>query len=183
MAAIARVPHVTSHSLQHQPKNINCRDAWYISWYKYNLQVNAAMDPNPILYFYYAENVAIKVIWNAICEFVTEKPMLLWWNPAAHAQSHFCFLSSRDVVGWFQHRIHCVLLYAMCDLTVLLHDCQNLMLLVVICCWCEVNVCRDPGTYVRLLLLNILLKFESCRRQSVGLWSCKSRVVAIGRTT
>ena len=47
--------------------------------------------------------------------------------------------------GWFQHRIHHVLPYAVCDLTVLLHDYKNLMLLVVICCWCDVDVCRDPG--------------------------------------
>ena len=57
MAAIARVPYVTSYSLQHQPKNGNCRDARYISWYKYSLQVDTTIDPNPILYFYYAENV------------------------------------------------------------------------------------------------------------------------------
>ena len=35
MAAISRIPNVTSHSLQHQPKNANCRDAWYISWYDF----------------------------------------------------------------------------------------------------------------------------------------------------
>ena len=54
--------------------------------------------PNPILYFYCVENVEILVIWNAIREFVTEKLIQLWWNAAAHAWSHFCFLSSRDVV-------------------------------------------------------------------------------------
>ena len=58
---------------------------------------------NPILYIYCVENVEILVIWNAIREFVTEKLIQLWWNvaaqrPVAHAWSHFCFLSSCDVV-------------------------------------------------------------------------------------
>ena len=58
---------------------------------------------NPILYIYYVENVEILVIWNAIREFVNKKLIQLWWNaaaqgPAGHAWSHFCFLSSRDVV-------------------------------------------------------------------------------------
>ena len=58
---------------------------------------------NPILYIYCVENVEILVIWNEIREFVTEKLIQLWWNaaaqgPAAHAWSHFCFLSSRDIV-------------------------------------------------------------------------------------
>ena len=70
--------YVTSHSLQHQPKNGNCHDERYISWYKCSLQV----DTNPILYFYCAENVEILVIWNAIHEFVAENLMQLWWNAA-----------------------------------------------------------------------------------------------------
>ena len=37
------------------------------------------------------------LVWNAIREFVTEKLIQLWWNAAANAWSHFCFLSSRDV--------------------------------------------------------------------------------------
>ena len=83
MAAIARIPYVTSHLLQHQPKNGNCRDERYISWYKCSWQVDTTIGPNPILYFYCVENVEILVIWNAIHEFVTEKPILLWWNAAA----------------------------------------------------------------------------------------------------
>ena len=35
----------------------NRHDAWYISWYKYSSKVDTTIDPNPILYFYYAENV------------------------------------------------------------------------------------------------------------------------------
>ena len=50
---------VTSHSLQHQPKNGNCRDERYISWYKCSWQVDTTIGPNPILYFYYVENVEI----------------------------------------------------------------------------------------------------------------------------
>ena len=73
MAAIARVPYVTSHSLQHEPKIGNCRDAQSISQYKYSLQVDTTIDPNPILYSYYVENVEIWVIWNVIRKFVTEK--------------------------------------------------------------------------------------------------------------
>ena len=83
MATIARIPYVSSHSLQHQPKNGNCRDERHISWYKCSLQVDKTIGPNPILYFYCAENVEILVILNAIREFVTEKLIQLWWNVAA----------------------------------------------------------------------------------------------------
>ena len=54
---------------------------------------------NQILYSYYVKNVKIRVIWNAIHEFVTKKLMQLWWNLAPHAQSHLCFLSSCAVVS------------------------------------------------------------------------------------
>ena len=80
MAAIAKIPYVTSHSLQHQPKHGNCRDERYISWYKCSWQVDTTIGPNPILYFYCVENVEILVIWNAIREFVTEKLIQLWWT-------------------------------------------------------------------------------------------------------
>ena len=40
MAAIARVPYVTSYSLQHQPKNVKRRYVRSISLYKYSLQVD-----------------------------------------------------------------------------------------------------------------------------------------------
>ena len=72
MAAIVRIPYVTSHSLQHQPKNGNWRHKRYISWYKRSWQVDTTICLNPILYFYCVENVEILVIWNAILEFVTE---------------------------------------------------------------------------------------------------------------
>ena len=87
MAAIARIPYVTSHLLQHQPKNGNCRDKRYISWYKCSWQVDTIIGPNPILYFYCVENVEILVIWNAIREFVTETLIQLWWNVAAQGRS------------------------------------------------------------------------------------------------
>ena len=80
---LRKIPYVTSHSLQHQPKNVNCRDEQYISWYKCSWQVDTTIGPNPILYFYCVENVEILVIWNAIREFVTEKLTQLWWNAAA----------------------------------------------------------------------------------------------------
>ena len=86
MAAIAKIPYVTSHSLQHQPKNGNCRDERYISWYKCSWQVDTTIVPNPILYFYCVENVEILVIWNAIREFVNEKLTQLWWNVAAQGR-------------------------------------------------------------------------------------------------
>ena len=86
MAAIARIPYVTSHSLQHQPKNANCRDERYISGYKCSLQVDMTIGPNLILYFYCVENVEILVIWNAIGKFVTEKLIQLWWNAAAQGR-------------------------------------------------------------------------------------------------
>ena len=82
MAAIARIPYVTSHSLQHQPKNGNCCDERYISWYKCSLQVDTTIGPNPILYFYCVEIL----VWNAIREFVTEKLIQLWWNAAAQGR-------------------------------------------------------------------------------------------------
>ena len=82
MATIAKIPYVTSHSLQHQPKNGNCRDERDISWYKCSWQVDTTIGLNPILYFY-CRNVEILVIWNAIREFVTEKLTQLWWNAAA----------------------------------------------------------------------------------------------------
>ena len=117
MAAIARILYVTSHSLQHERKNGNCRDERYISWYKCSWQVDTTIVPNPILYFYFVENVEILVIWNAIREFVTEKRIQLLWNaatpgPAAHAWSHFCFLSSRDVVWPIStHNLSCAALH------------------------------------------------------------------------
>ena len=83
MAAIARIPYVTSHSLQHQPKNGNCRDKRYISWYKCTWKVDTTIGPNPILYFYCVE---ILVIWNAIREFVTETLIQLWWNAATQGR-------------------------------------------------------------------------------------------------
>ena len=86
MAASAKIPYVTSHSLQHQPKNGNCRDERYISWYKCGWQVNTTIGPNPILYFYCVENVEILVIWNAIREFVSKKLTQLWWNAAAQGR-------------------------------------------------------------------------------------------------
>ena len=86
MAAIAKILYVTSHSLQHQPKNGNCRDERYIPWYKCSWQVDTTIGPNPILYFYCVENVEILVIWNAIREFVTEKLIQLWWNAAAQGR-------------------------------------------------------------------------------------------------
>ena len=86
MAAIARIPYVTSHSLQHQPKNGNCRDVRYISWYRWSWQVDTTIGPNPILHFYCVENIEILVIWNTIREFVTEKLIQLWWNAAAQGR-------------------------------------------------------------------------------------------------
>ena len=80
MTAIARIPYVTSHSLQHQPKDGNCRDERYISWYKCSLQLDTTSSPKPILYFYFVENVEILVIWNATRQFATEKLTQLWWN-------------------------------------------------------------------------------------------------------
>ena len=82
MAAIARIPYVTSHWLQHQPKNGNCRDERYISWYKCSWQVDTTIGPNPILYFYCVEIL----VWNAIREFVTEKLIQLWWNAAVQGR-------------------------------------------------------------------------------------------------
>ena len=87
MAAIAKIPYVTSHSLQHQLKNGSCRDERYISWYKCSWQVDTTIGPNPILYFYCVENVEILVIWNAIREFFNEKLIQLWWNAAAQGRS------------------------------------------------------------------------------------------------
>ena len=86
MAAIARIPYVTSHSLQHQPKNGNCRKERY-TWYKCSLQVDTTIGPNPILYFYCVENFEILVIWNAIRK-VTETLIQLWWNAAAQGRPH-----------------------------------------------------------------------------------------------
>ena len=86
MAAIVRIPYVTSLSLQHQPKNRNWRDERYISWYKCSWQVDTTISPNPILYFYCAENIEILVIWNTIREFVTEKLIQHWWNVAAQGR-------------------------------------------------------------------------------------------------
>ena len=86
MSAIARILYVTSHSLQHQPKNGNCRDKRYISWYKCGWQIDTTIGPNPILYFYCVENVEILVIWNAIREFVTETLIQLWLNAATQGR-------------------------------------------------------------------------------------------------
>ena len=83
--AIARIPYVTSHSLQYQPKNGNCRDERYI-WYKSSLQVDTTIGPNPICISIVSKiSVEILVVWNAIREFVTEKLIQLWWNAASQA--------------------------------------------------------------------------------------------------
>ena len=119
--------------------------------------------------FLLCRKVEILVIWNAIREFVTKKLMQIWWNPAVHARSHFYFLSSRDVV-WLitTQNPSCVALRNVW-LTVLLHNYQNLILRVVICRWCNVDMCRGPGNPYYRSTYTVL--FESGRRQSVGLWS------------
>ena len=105
-----------------QPKNGNCRDARYISWYNYSSQVDTTIVLNPILYFYCVENVIIWVIWNTIREFVTEKLMRLWWNRPRLRDDISASCQAATWSGWFQHRIHRVLPYATCDLTILLHN-------------------------------------------------------------
>ena len=103
MAAIAKIPYVTSHSLQHQPKNGNFRDERYISWYKCSWQVDTTIGPNPILYKLLCRkcrNLSYLKCDSRICH---REPHPTLVKPgrtgsAAHAWSHFCFLSSRDVV-------------------------------------------------------------------------------------
>ena len=63
-----RESRMSRHSLQHQPKNGNCRDERHISWYKCSWQVDTTIGPNQIMYFYCVENVEILVILNAIRE-------------------------------------------------------------------------------------------------------------------
>ena len=73
---------VTSHSLQHQPKNGNCRDERYISWYKCGRYDHRPESDFVFLLCRKCRNL----IWNAIREFVTEKLIQLWWNPAAQGR-------------------------------------------------------------------------------------------------
>ena len=102
------VCHVTLTSTQ--PKNGNCCDARYISWYRYSSQVDTTIDPNPILYFYCVENVKIWVIWKTIREFVTEKLMRLWWKQPRLRDDISASCQAATWFGWFQHRIHRVAL-------------------------------------------------------------------------
>ena len=58
------------------------------------------------------------------------------------------------------------------------------MLLVVICRWCEVDVCRDPGNVSNFIIAqHTALRFVDARICHVcwyvGLWPWKSRVVAL----
>ena len=120
-----RESRMSRHTRFNQRKNGNCHDKWYINWYKCSWQVDTTIGPNPILYFYCVENVEILVIWNAIREFVTQTLIQIWWNAATQglprmreAISVSCQVATQ--FGWFQHRIHRVLPYTTCDLTVLL---------------------------------------------------------------
>ena len=123
-----RESRMSRHTRFNQPKNGNCRYKRYLSWYKCSWQVDTAIGPNPILYFYCVENVYILVICNAIREFVTETLIQIWWNAATQglprmrqAISVSCQVATL-LFGWFQHRIHSMLPYTMCDLTVLLRN-------------------------------------------------------------
>ena len=73
---------MSRHTRFNQPKNGNCRDKGYVSWYKCSWQVDTTIGPNTILYFYWVQNVEILIIWNAIREFVTETLIQIWWNAA-----------------------------------------------------------------------------------------------------
>ena len=139
MAAIARVPYVKSHSLQHPPKNGNCRDAWYISWYKCSLQLDTAIDPNLILYFHYVK--------------MSKSELFEMWlaNLSQRSSCNILFPSKpwRGLADFNTESIVCCFTaYATCDLTVLLHNYSNLMLLVVSCRWCDVDVCISTCTSI-----------------------------------
>ena len=73
MAAIARVPDVTSHSLQHQQKTESFAIRGIFFRCKYNLEVDIIDQYNYISHFYYTGNAEISVIWNAIPEFFIKK--------------------------------------------------------------------------------------------------------------
>ena len=50
------------------------------------------------------------------------------------------------------------------------------MLLVVICRWCDVDVCRDPGNVSTSIIINI--PFESC--VDTGVRVCEPEFVSQG---
>ena len=83
---------------------------------KYSLPINATNRWNPILYFYYASYSKISVMWHLFREFVTENLMQLLWNLEDISIS----CQTTPWFGWFQHRNHHLLLYATCNLTILL---------------------------------------------------------------
>ena len=53
------------------------------------------------------------------------------------------------------------------------------MLLVVICRWCDVDVCRDPGNVsTSIIAQHTVSWFESCTRQ--GVWVCDPEFASRG---
>ena len=119
MAAIARIPYVTSHSLQ----NGNCRNEHYISWYKCSLQVDTTIESDFV--FLLCRKVAILVIWKAnvnlsprsSCNFGETRPCMREVISVSCQQ-----VKPRTWFGCFQHGIHRVLPCTTRDLTVLLHN-------------------------------------------------------------
>ena len=73
MAAIARVPYVTSYLSQHQPANWKYHDAQPIFQCKYRFQVNMTDRWNKISYLCYGGNVEIGVIGKVIHKFVIKE--------------------------------------------------------------------------------------------------------------
>ena len=92
---------VTSHSLQHQPKNGNCRDERYISWYKCSWQ---SIRPSARIRFCISIVSKMSKSYlkcdSLICHREAHPTLVKPGRagPTTPAWSQFCFLSSRDVV-------------------------------------------------------------------------------------
>ena len=133
-------------------------------WFKYSLQVYMTDRWNPILYIHYDNNAKISVIWKVISEFVTEKLMQLWWNPWTVVMP-FCFLSNcvMHLEDFSTESIVCHLMQCVIW-QFLLHNYSNLIWLVVICHWCNVDVCRDPQNISRFTsIITQHTLFRRCR--------------------
>ena len=137
MAPIARVPYVTSHSLQHQPKNGKCHDAHSISWYKYSLQVN------------------ITVLSIRFCISIISKTSKL-----ELFKTRFANLSQRSSFDFGETQPH------MHQATSVSCETAPLSGLVVIYHWRDVDECKDSGNKSTFIVAqhteSVMLQVASC---------------------
>ena len=115
MAAIARVPDVTSHSSQHQPKNWKGRDAGHI----FSVQIQFRDWYNRSIELYFAF-LLYRSCWNQ--RYLKRDSWIFHQEahttPVKPARPISVSCQTASWFGWFQHKFHHMLHYATCYLTV-----------------------------------------------------------------